>query len=204
MMMQQSQPPTQPTVTAIISGNRKKFHTSLPDGSESVEEYDTSNGALMVRKRREKVTTASETKTWKYEVGEPEARMAILDGNSQTIMTENVNNPIFVVQDSVPSYVWRVRNIFYPQEKTYQVSCQPRDRKITIRTTNKKYFKVFNIPDMDALGLPYEEDKLSWSYSSPTLIIRYEKPPQIKRLEEEKRKEREKVPVVDQENCKTQ
>jgi hypothetical protein len=107
------------------------------------------------------------------------------------------------------SFIWRVRNITYPKE-VYQVTLDPNERKITIRTTNKKYFKKFEIPgkisfpsqlsllyfaklfllDLNRKKLPYEEANLSWKYENNTLIILYKKPKEILIDEEKARQER--------------
>ena len=55
-----------------------------------------------------------------------------------------------------------------------------------VRTSNKKYFKRFDIPDMKRLKLPLEESAVAWKYQHNTLIIGYDKPEKITELEKKK------------------
>lgn len=58
-----------------------------------------------------------------------------------------------------------------------------------VRTSNKKYFKRFDIPDMKRLKLTLEESSLAWKYQHNTLIIGYDKPDKILELEKKKQAE---------------
>ena len=53
-------------------------------------------------------------------------------------------------------------------------------QQIVLRTTNKKYYKRFDIPDLKRLGLKIEESSVAWKYVSNTVIISYDKPIQAK------------------------
>jgi uncharacterized protein YjiK len=55
-----------------------------------------------------------------------------------------------------------------------------------VRTSNKKYFKRFDIPDMKRLKLTLEESSLAWKYQHNTLLIGYDKPDKILELEKKK------------------
>ena len=55
-----------------------------------------------------------------------------------------------------------------------------------IRTSNKKYFKRFDIPDLKRLGIKLEESELAWKYANNTLIVGYDKPERIKDLDRKK------------------
>ncbi len=39
-----------------------------------------------------------------------------------------------------------------------------------------RYFKRFNVPELDLLGLPLEEEALSWVHANNTLVVSYAKP----------------------------
>lgn len=52
--------------------------------------------------------------------------------------------PIFVRKDTALSFQWRIRNLPYPIE-TYNVTADPENRTITVRTSNKKLVFVFLI-----------------------------------------------------------
>jgi hypothetical protein len=58
-----------------------------------------------------------------------------------------------------------------------------------VRTSNKKYYKRFDIPDMRRLKLNLEESSLVWKFQHNTLIIGYDKPDKI--IEVEKKKQLE-------------
>ena len=47
---------------------------------------------------------------------------------------------------------------------------------IVVRTTIKKYFKKINVPDLDRLSIPLEQNNLKWTFQNNTLIISYLKP----------------------------
>lgn len=73
------------------------------------------------------------------------------------------------------------------------MTVEPAERKVVIRTTNKKYFKKYGIPELDLLGLPYEGQRLQFYHSNNTLVISYTKPPAMLAAEEEDRQERRKI-----------
>lgn len=45
------------------------------------------------------------------------------------------------------------------------------DGTITVRTTNKKYFKKISVPDLERVGAKPERDRLSFNHQFNTLII---------------------------------
>lgn len=55
-----------------------------------------------------------------------------------------------------------------------------------MRTSNKKYFKRFDIPDLKRLGIKLDESSVVWKYQHNTLIIGYDKPEKILELEKKK------------------
>lgn len=56
-----------------------------------------------------------------------------------------------------------------------------------------RYFKKFDVPELDMLGLPYEPARLSFHHAHATLVISYAKPPPVLQAEEEDRMERRKI-----------
>lgn len=42
-----------------------------------------------------------------------------------------------------------------------------------------RFFKRFNVPELDALKLPLEEAPLSWHHANNTLVVSYAKPPAV-------------------------
>lgn len=73
----------------------------------------------------------------------------------------------------------------YPKE-VYNISIDHNTHEIVIRTTNKKYFKRFDIPDLKRLGIKLEESSIAWKYQNNTLIIGYDKPDKIIELDRKK------------------
>jgi uncharacterized protein YjiK len=88
-------------------------------------------------------------------------------------------------KDTDQRFEWRVRNLKWPKE-VYSFEIDHQKQEIVLRTTNKKYFKRFDIPDMKRIKLPLEESSLAWKYANNSLLIGYDKPAQILELEKKK------------------
>lgn len=59
-----------------------------------------------------------------------------------------------------------------------------------IRTSNKKYFKKFEIVDLKrGMNVKLNGENLSWQYSNNTLIVSYKKPQEVLNRELYLRKE---------------
>lgn len=58
-----------------------------------------------------------------------------------------------------------------------------------VRTTNKKYYKRFDIPDLKRLKIDLEESSVAWKFQHNTLIIGYDKPEKILELDKKKQQE---------------
>ena len=78
--------------------------------------------------------------------------------------------PQFSRLDTSDCFQWRVRNLPY-EESTYNISIDASDNKIVIRTTNKKYYKRFGIPEMDVLKMKLDIDDVSWYHRNNALVI---------------------------------
>lgn len=65
---------------------------------------------------------------------------------------------------------WRIRNLPYPIE-TYSVTASGDDCTITVRTTNKKYFKKIHIPELTRCSLLPDQQLISLKHLHNTLII---------------------------------
>lgn len=164
--------------TSLIQDGRRKVHIVFPDGGEMVEEYDVKNSELLVRKWR-KIGMIGGEGRWDYEVGEQlmKAPQVQMEG-----LMESRSNPIFTRKDTKLSFQWRIRNLSYPVE-TYSVTVDNDNRCCVIRTTNKKYYKKFTVPDMDRAQLPLDQDAISIAHANNTLIIQYKKPQAILEME---------------------
>uniref|UniRef100_A0A8C5IC84 Protein DPCD n=1 Tax=Junco hyemalis TaxID=40217 RepID=A0A8C5IC84_JUNHY len=154
------------------------------------------------RKWREKNTLGG-TGKWQVEVGEPTS--PLLGALESELITESSSNPIFMRKDTLSSFQWRIRNLPYPKE-VYSVCVEEEQRCCVIRTTNKKYYKKFSIPDLDRYHLPLDAAALSFTHANNTLIITYQKPKEILAAEEQLQKELKKIKAANSGDgdCKTQ
>eukprot|EP00164_Ancoracysta_twista_P003763 GFYU01005046.1.p1 GENE.GFYU01005046.1~~GFYU01005046.1.p1 ORF type:complete len:200 (-),score=62.18 GFYU01005046.1:28-627(-) len=169
--------------TAVNVGSRKKIQYNWEDGSEMVEEYDLRSGELLLRKNRAKTFLGGEGE-WNYEVGEPPALNRVLSDG----IAVSSQNPVFTRKDQPDAFQWRIRNLPYPKD-VYDVSVDEEGRRVVIKTSNKKYYKRIEIPDMDRLSLPFSANACKWSHANNTLIVSYMKPAEVMRAEMEKKQE---------------
>jgi hypothetical protein len=115
---------------------------------------------------------------WEVEVGE------VVQGTAD--MVPSSVNPVFVRKDTDSEFQWRIRNLPYSAE-VFAVSGDA-EGNITVRTSNKKYYKVFHITDLRRQSLPFNPRLIRSEFQFNTLIIsvidtQYPKPQPI--LEEE-------------------
>ena len=99
-------------------------------------------------------------------------------------MAINDSNPQFKRKDTRDRFEWRVRNLPYPKE-TYLVEVDQPKQQIVLKTTNKKYYKRIDIPDLKRLQLTIDESSIAWKYQNNTVIISYDKPTVVKAREAE-------------------
>ena len=133
---------------------------------------------------------------WEYEIGEADrgapggrprgagGRAGVGDG----MLAVSSVNPVFLRRDSPRAFVFRVRNLRYPRD-VYQLSIDDDKQQIVLRTSNKKYFKRFDIPALKRMGLLLQTSALTYDYDSTNgvLIMRYEKPSSLMQAEMEER-----------------
>ncbi|XP_030635586.1 protein DPCD isoform X2 [Chanos chanos] len=188
--------------TALISDGKRKVHYLFADGNEMAEEYDLRSDELVTRKWRHKTTLGGHG-SWQAEVGE--SNPSPLTTSESEVIKESCSNPVFVRKDTKTSFQWRIRNLPYPKE-VYSVSVEPAERRCIVRTSNKKYYKKFNIPDLDRCQLPLESSDLSFTHANNTLIISYKKPEEILTLEQELLRELKKLKGTNEGDvdCRTQ
>lgn len=65
---------------------------------------------------------------------------------------------------------WRIRNLPYSIE-TYAVTVDNEKKCLVVRTTNKKYFKILRIPELDRLQLPPQQESVQFTHKFNTLVI---------------------------------
>ncbi|XP_076302522.1 protein DPCD-like [Lasioglossum baleicum] len=165
------------TKVAIIQDGKKKVHFVLEDGREMVEEYHLETNVLVRRAWKEKGKLGQDI-GWNVEIGDPEPKQnnievyGIQESSSAPFITRRITKTLLE---------WRIRNLSYPQS-VYSVTAED-DGTITVRTTNKKYFKKITVPDLERVGLKPEQDRISFTHQYNTLIITYKKPPALLDLE---------------------
>ncbi|NP_001092165.1 protein DPCD [Xenopus laevis] len=188
--------------TCILQDGRRKVHFLFTDGKEMAEEYDAKSHELIVRKWRQKSGLGAYGQ-WQIEVGDPPLPGA---GTIQPdFLKESSSNPTFTRKDTKSSFQWRIRNLPYPKE-VYSVTVDKKDRCCIIRTTNKKYYKKFSIPDLDRCHLDLNENAISFAHANNTLVVTYEKPKEILSIEEELQREVKSMKATTDGDveCKTQ
>eukprot|EP00694_Reclinomonas_americana_P006601 EC796990.1.p2 GENE.EC796990.1~~EC796990.1.p2 ORF type:complete len:207 (+),score=72.15 EC796990.1:39-659(+) len=164
---------------AVVKDGRRKLHQTFEGGVELVEEYDLRTDELVVRKWRRPTPLGGEG-PWDYEVGEAPTRF----NPDADLLAPSSENPVMIRKDSDDAFQWRIRNLPYPKD-TYQVTVDTQNDTIVVRTTNRKYFKRFDVPDLKRLNLSLSADELTWTYANNTLVISYEKPSEAVECERE-------------------
>ena len=154
------------------------MHYLFPDQTELVEERDETTNEILLRKwKRPKEFGNAD---WEVEIGDDTKAF-----NPETDMIAASNaNPLFLRKDSKDRFEWRIRNLPYPKE-TYLIEIDHQKQQIVLKTTNKKYYKRIDVPDLKRVNLKLEESSLLWKHQNNTLIIAYEKPDQVKERDQE-------------------
>ena len=166
------------TRTYLINGDFIKFHTVFKDGSEIVEEYGIYSEEIESRRVKKIGMTGKES--WTTEIGE-EIKPR---NNDEFLIKENDNNPLFIRKDTQNEFQWRIRNLKGDADN-FMVECDKDKQQIVIRTKNKKYYKRFNIPDLERLNLKLDESLMKVNFVNNTLIISYTKPKEVLEAEKE-------------------
>lgn len=175
--------------TATIANGRKRIHTKFVDGMEMVEEFDVVTDELLLRKVRRKPLIGGEG-LWVVEVGN-ETKSVNLD---RDMIREANTAPALSRQDTAEAYVFRIRNCPWTKD-VYSVGIEQRGEvpqvgSIVVRTSNKKYFKVIEIPELQRSKVALDPSLLSWEHKFETLIVTYKKPLSMRVVEAQEKKER--------------
>ncbi|OQS05859.1 DPCD isoform X1 [Thraustotheca clavata] len=188
------------TSRAVIAGGRRRIHTTFEDGVEMVEEY-TQDGVPMLLVRRWKAPTAlGGDGKWEFEIGEANTP----DTKNQDIgIALSSTAPIFLCREDTEHWEWRVRNLPYPKEN-YSVTVEEETQSIVIRTSNKKYFKRFQIPAMIREGHRLDLLAIDFSHSNNTLIVKYQKPDIVIEQEQKLQHERLATASSNEPGCRQQ
>ncbi|XP_033220434.1 protein DPCD [Belonocnema kinseyi] len=164
--------------TAIIQDGKRKVHFLMEDDREMVEEYHLETNVLVRRAWREKGKLGQDI-GWTVEVGDPEPKNQ--DNLDISGIRESSAAPFVTRRVTKTALEWRIRNLTYPKH-IYSVSAED-DGSLTVRTSNKKYFKKIIVPDLERIGLKPEQDRISFTHQYNTLIITYKKPPLLLEME---------------------
>uniref|UniRef100_A0ABD2VUR2 Protein DPCD n=1 Tax=Trichogramma kaykai TaxID=54128 RepID=A0ABD2VUR2_9HYME len=166
--------------TAIIQDGNRKVHFLFENGKEFVEEYNLDTNVVVRRAWRKKGDLGQDL-GWEVEIGDPEPNINAIDKLETAGIRESSSNPIVSRRITKTGLEWRIRNLNYPVD-VYSVTAED-DGTITVRTSNKKYYKKLTVPDLERVGLRPEQDRLSFKHQYNTLIITYKKPPKLIELE---------------------
>lgn len=161
-----------PQRVCVKSDGRKKIHTTFPDGAEMVEEFDERTDVLLLRKTR-KPTLIGGSGEWNIEVGQMQETF---DHHSDFLRV-STSNPVFLRKDTLEHFQWRIRNLLFPAS-VYSVTVDHEKQQIVVRTSNKKYFKRIDLPDLKRIDQKLEDKALTWKHQHNTLVISYQKPPE--------------------------
>ena len=102
---------------------------------------------------------------YSIDIGEGNPRQSAAVG-----LAVSSRNPVFIPRDTREAFQFRVRNIPYPRE-VYQVTVDSDRDQIVLRTTNKKYFKRFDIPALKRFEIPLDKSDISYYHENNALII---------------------------------
>ena len=161
--------------SALIENGVRKVHYKLSDGKEMVEEYSMDTDVL--QRRMWKVSDAVRGEKWMVEIGDP---LAPFDNLDSIGIKENATAPMLTKRITKRSIEWRIRNLPYPLE-VYSVKAD--DDGITVRTSNKKYFKKIEVQELLRAGLKCDDSLISINHQFNTLIILYKKPREVMEME---------------------
>uniref|UniRef100_A0A182K688 Protein DPCD n=1 Tax=Anopheles christyi TaxID=43041 RepID=A0A182K688_9DIPT len=157
--------------SSIIQGTVRKVHYRFPDGREMAEEYSTETGVVLRRAWKNK-SALLQKEDWIIELGE-----SIPTGlnENEVMLKESCSEPLLTKRVTRNAIEWRIRNLPYPI-LTYAITCEEKDKTITIRTSNKKYFKKIQVPEFQRCNYLPKQDDLNVVHKNATLIITYKKP----------------------------
>lgn len=166
---------------SMISGRSRKLFYKFPDGQQMAEEYSMDTGVVQKRAWRKSKQLMGEPE-WEVELGEDPRQLGPGGDaddlrNADGSFTVKISNtePILSKRVTKKNIEWRIRNLSYPIE-VYQVEADGEKRAIVVKTSNKKYYKVIPVPDLDRCGILPEQANISIHHQYNTLIITYKKP----------------------------
>ncbi|EAT37224.1 AAEL010760-PA [Aedes aegypti] len=183
--------------SSAIQGTVRKVHYSFPDGTEMAEEYSTETGCVLRRawKLRSDLLRKDD---WEIELGEPIPK-ALKNDHDGFALQEAATEPFLSKRVTRNCIEWRIRNLPYPLS-TYTITCEGDARTITVRTSNKKYFKKIAVPEFQRCGFAPKVEDLMVKHQYNTLIIAYKKPAILVEMEKAVLAELQNVETVEYDN----
>ena len=97
------------TSTSIVSGGRRKVHTTFEDGREMVEEFDVVTDELVLRKVRQGKTALGREGSWVYEVGDEPVKAAAFGVDGPMLMESGSN--VRIKREKLPTRNHRKRRV---------------------------------------------------------------------------------------------
>lgn len=151
--------------SSVISGRSRKIHYKFPNGSQMAEEYSMDTG-VCIRRGFKIEKTLKNTDNWEMEVGESPAGLS----DDTFMLKESNTEPCLTKRITKNNIEFRIRNLPYPIE-IYSVAANPETKKITVRTSNKKYFKNITIEELERCDLLPCQANISFTHQFNTLVI---------------------------------
>ncbi|ENN73989.1 hypothetical protein HUJ04_000447 [Dendroctonus ponderosae] len=176
--------------SCIIDRNSRKVHYDFEDGKELVEQYDLLTNCVTRRAWRTNKELKGED-AWDIEVGDPEPKY---DAEQKCMIRENSTQPFITRRITKINLEWRIRNMPYPID-VYSVTIDKGSYSLIVRTTNKKYYKEINVPDLERLGIEMNQENVNFCHKFNTLIITYKKPQGLREFEATLLEEIKKIPA---------
>ncbi|XP_052861891.1 protein DPCD [Anopheles cruzii] len=164
--------------TSSLQGNVRQVHYRFPDGREMAEEYSTETGVI-IRRAWKKKTELMRKEEWEIELGEP---LPVGLNSNELVLQEAATEPSLRKRITRHAIEWRIRNVPYTLS-TFSVTCDGDKKSVTIRTSNKKYFKTISVPEFERCNYTPKQEDLNVKHQNATLIVTYKKPPILLAME---------------------
>lgn len=141
-------------------GSEKDIHITEEDGWQIVDEY------------------GERTPPKRSPLPSPERTS---DCTQAQALAPSQSSPILSRSDTEDYFRWIVENLPYPSS-TYSVTVDKETHHIVIKTSNRKYYKKLELPELTDQGVQLDEKSLTWRHSQDTLTVSYIKPTSVGRL----------------------
>ncbi|XP_055373138.1 protein DPCD [Condylostylus longicornis] len=159
--------------TSLINGNVRKIHYKFKNGKEMVEEYSLETG--VIQRRAWKICKElMGDPVWDIELGEV-MNVPLTQDQQNLVVRESNTEPILTKRITKKNIEWRIRNLPYPIDN-YIVIADADKKSIIVKTKNKKYYKIIDIPELNRCNTSPDQENITIHHQYSTLIITYKKP----------------------------